>query len=363
MKKKQYRERLSALNPAHARVAPYAHQVIFYLHEYEAGHKIKMLCRWAGLARPTDMNIEIQSRNLFAQSQIDRLAKLLGRTDWKVAFQFECLLRNNLLHVSDVVYIHTNRLAGLYDRFERDEECTDPHHSVAQTLKHLVEQLRGLQDESVQQCIDRVMMAPKETTFDPVAAKMAGGGTFLCHHITFTPTRVVLEGPYITQSNRVIRQFPGFEHYFVRVDFRDENRTQFRWSLDVNGHPILEERVGDILKVRHPFVASDARFWLKFSQQGFDLAGRHLEFLAYSSSALRQHAVWFMIPFEQDGRLVTAESVRKSLGDFSQDETKPAKMAARMARKHASLCNLLAHVVLIPPWQRRSLPLTLALPW
>ncbi|KAF9651464.1 RdRP-domain-containing protein, partial [Thelephora ganbajun] len=312
---KRYRERLSALNPAHARVAPYVHQVIFYLHEHEAAHKIRDLCQWAGLARPTSMEIEIQSRNLFAQSQLDRLAKLLSRTDWKVAFQFESLLRNNLLHVGDVVYIHTNRLAPLYKRFEEDKECTDPHHSVAQILKHLTEQLKSRQqDESVSQCIDRVMMAPKKTSFDPIVGKMAAGGTFLCHHVTFTPTRLMLEGPYITQSNRVIRQFPGFEHYFVRVDFRDESRTRFRWSPDTNGRPILEERVGNILK------------W------GFNLGGRHLEFLAYSSSALRQHAVWFMIPFERDGRLVNAESIRKSLGDFSQDETKPAKMAARMAQ-------------------------------
>ena len=206
------------------------------------------------------MCLEIQSCNLFAQSQIDRLAKLLRRTDWKVAFQFESLLRNNLLHVADVVYMHTNRLAPLIKRFEDDEECTDPQHSVAQTLKHLVEKLQDIGDESVQDCIDKVLMSPKQTSFDPVAAKMATGGTFLCHHVTFTPTRVVLEGPYITQSNRVIRQFPGFEHYFVRVDFRDENRTQFRWSFDVNGHPILEERVGNILKVRRPFLVSDARF-------------------------------------------------------------------------------------------------------
>jgi len=70
-----------------------------------------------------------------------------------------------------------------------------------------------------------------------------------------------------------------------------------------------------------------------------------------------------MIPFEQDGKLVTAESVRKSLGDFSQDETKPAKMAARMARKHPSFYDLLVYVILFPPWQRRSRPLTLASPW
>lgn len=263
---KKYRERLSALNDAHARVAPYVHQVIFYLHEHEAGFKIRELCQWAGLARPAKMEIEIQSRNLFAQSQIDRLAKLLSKTDWKVAFQFECLLRNNLLHVSDVVYIHTNRLAPLYKRFRSDKECADPDHSVAQILKYLVEQLQGRpQDESVSQCIDRIMVAPKKAFFDPVAAKMATGGTFLCHHVTFTPTRMVLEGPYITQSNRVIRQFPGLEHYFVRVDFRDENRTQFRWAFDVNGRPILEERVGDVLKVCRSFPAPGARFWLRFS--------------------------------------------------------------------------------------------------
>lgn len=345
---KNYRERLSALTPAHARVAPYAHQVIFYLHEHEAGLKIKDLCQWAGLARPASMAIEIQSRDLFAQSQLDRLTKLLRTTDWKVAFQFESLLRSNFLHIGDVVYIHTNRLRPLYQRFEVDKDCTDPDHSVAQTLKYLVEQLQNRpQDESVTQCIDKVMMAPKKTAFDPVAGKMATGGTFLCHHVTFTPTRMMLEGPYITQSNRVIRQFPGFEHYFIRVDFRDENRTRFRRVQGVDGRPILEERVGNILKVRHSFLSSCAKSWLEFPQRGFNLAGRHLEFLAYSSSALRQHAVWFMIPFEQEGSLVNAESIRKSLGDFSKDETKPAKMAARMARKHASLWERLVHLILI----------------
>ena len=210
------------------------------------------------------MNIEIQSRNLFAQSQLDRLAKLLSKTDWKVAFQFECLLRNNLLCVDDVVYIHTHRLASLYKKFNIDDECTDSNHSVAQLLKLLVEQLRNRsQDESVTQCIDRVMMIPKSTTFNPVAGKMGTGGTFLCHHVTFTPTRMVLEGPYVTQSNRVIRQYPGLEHFFVRVDFKDENRTQIKWSFDVDGHPILVERVGNVLKVRRSFLAPNTKFRLR----------------------------------------------------------------------------------------------------
>lgn len=261
--KKHVRVRLSSLNPAHARVAPYAHQVLFYLHEYEAGNKIKDLCQWANLSRPASMNIEIQSRNLFAQSQIDRLARLLKKTDWKVAFQIECLLRNNLLCVDDVVYLHTHRLAPLYERFEHDSECADPDHSVAEILKYLVDQLRDRsQDESVTRCIDRAMMSPKRTSFNPVTGKMGTGGTFLCHHVTFTPTRMMLEGPYFTQSNRVIRKFPGFEHFFVRVDFKDENRTQIRWSFDVDGHPMLVERVGNILKVRFASLAPNTRYLL-----------------------------------------------------------------------------------------------------
>lgn len=207
------------------------------------------------------MNIEIQSRNLFAQSQIDRLGRLLSKTDWKVAFQFESLLRNNLLCVGDVVYIHTHRLAPLYKRFEDDEDCIDAHHSVAQILKYLVEQLETRShDESVTQCVDRVMMTPRRTSFDPVSGKMSTGGTFLCHHVTFTPTRMVLEGPYITQSNRVIRQFPGFEHFFVRVDFKDENRTHIKRSFEVDGHPILVERVGNVLKVCPVLIAQNLRF-------------------------------------------------------------------------------------------------------
>lgn len=64
-----------------------------------------------------------------------------------------------------------------------------------------------------------------------------------------------------------------------------------------------------------------------------------------------------MIPFEQDGRLVNAESIRKSLGDFSQDETKPAKMAARMARKHPPLCKVFTYLISDHSLQRRSLRL------
>ncbi|THH11989.1 hypothetical protein EW145_g298 [Phellinidium pouzarii] len=136
-----------------------------------------------------------------------------------------------------------------------------------------------------------------------------------CHHVTFTPTRMLLEGPYVTQSNRVLRRYAGYHDNFLRVDFRDEDRLQYRWDREVDGTTFLQERVGGILK------------------NGFNLAGKYFEFLAYSSSALREHAVWFVSPFHHpDKRSVNAASIRREEGDFSDNLAYPAKFAARLAQ-------------------------------
>ncbi|KAH9945817.1 RNA dependent RNA polymerase-domain-containing protein [Epithele typhae] len=126
---------------------------------------------------------------------------------------------------------------------------------------------------------------------------------------------MVLEGPYVSQSNRVIRQFVGYEDHFLRVDFRDEDRLQYRWAREVDGTTLLHNRVGGVLK------------------KGFELGGRHFEFLAYSSSALREHAVWFMNPFHHKMQgWINAHKIRESLGDFKNVIRYPSKYAARLAQ-------------------------------
>ncbi|KAG5220312.1 RdRP-domain-containing protein [Salix suchowensis] len=158
--------------------------------------------------------------------------------------------------------------------------------------------------------------------WNPLNARLPPG-EFNCCHVTFTPTRLLLEGPYPIQSNRVIRQYSGHEEHFIRVDFRDEDMLQYRWDRAVDGASFVRERVGPTLK------------------EGFELGGRRFEFLAYSSSALREHAVWFMNPFqdEQTGRWVTSEAIRQAQGDFNDLGNKkfylldqPSKYAARLAQ-------------------------------
>ena len=86
--------------------------------------------------------------------------------------------------------------------------------------------------------------------------------------------------------------------------------------MEVDGTTLLLNRVGGVLK------------------NGFDLGGRHFEFLAYSSSALREHAVWFMNPFEHPERgWVDAQKIRDSLGNFDKKlKNIPSKYAARLAQ-------------------------------
>jgi RNA-dependent RNA polymerase len=102
---------------------------------------------------------------------------------------------------------------------------------------------------------------------------------------------------------------------FVRVEFRDEDRLAYRWDGDVDGTWFLQQRVRGILR------------------NGFELGGRNFEFLAYSTSALRDHSVWFVSPFRDpiEG-YVTSEKIRSDLGDFSKLLRMPSKYAARIAQ-------------------------------
>lgn len=78
---------------------------------------------------------------------------------------------------------------------------------------------------------------------------------------------------------------------------------------------MLQDRVGGILK------------------NGLNIAGRHFEFLAYSNSALRSHAVWFVQEFEHHTRpYINAHVIRNNLGDFSRVIHQPSKYAARIAQ-------------------------------
>ncbi|KAF8912009.1 RdRP-domain-containing protein [Gymnopilus junonius] len=311
---RKYKQRIGAIHEGHAIVAPYTPHLRVLLYNTQDRESLRVFCeacKVAGLSdsmiikltHPGALQIEALKNRFFAPKRMYLLHKELGRFDWPIAFQLESLLHNGLLHTGD-----------MDDLIPRISDLKGKHKHrgpifVGEVLRRYNEalQVRPAQ-ESPARCFERVL--EKFVFSDPRDA-------FRCYHVTFTPSRMLLEGPYPSQSNRIIREYEGFEDYFIRVDFRDEDRLQYRWDREVDGTSFLKERVGKTLK------------------QGFELAGRKFEFLAYSSSALRQHAVWFMNPFDDPKKgHVDADSIRNKIGDFGGTELlrQPSKYAARLAQ-------------------------------
>lgn len=308
----KYKHRIGALNEAHRAVAPFAPHLRILLYRYsdqDVLQKFVQMCKASDISENLIIRcgergvpeVDASGRRFFARTTLYQLRREICTFPWVVGFQLEALLHNGILHTEDVrVLLRPVR-----------KLCEEGDHSFVDDF--LRKYGEALQDRSPRTspmaCFDHLRkkyVRPKMTIT-----------TFRCRHVTFTPTRMLFEGPYATQSNRIIRQFSGYEDFFLRVDFRDEDRLQYRWNREVDGASFVRERVGTILK------------------QGFEIAGSHFEFLAYSSSALREHAVWFMSPFQHPKHgSVNSAKIREQIGDFMGTKLmkQPSKYAARLAQ-------------------------------
>ncbi|CAG8468456.1 7511_t:CDS:10 [Scutellospora calospora] len=124
------------------------------------------------------------------------------------------------------------------------------------------------------------------------------------NHATITPIKIYFDGPEYEPSNRILRQYSEYADRFIRVTFKDENFN----SLFINNDDddISNLRIGEKLK------------------NGFTVAGRQYEFLAFSSSQLRESSCWFVSADHE----LNANMIRENMGDFRA----PALCAARMGQ-------------------------------
>ncbi|KAI0775229.1 RdRP-domain-containing protein [Trametes elegans] len=306
---KGYRERLPYLNKAHRCIAQYAYQVRVVLNDPKGKDDLKALCAEAGLRPPVRVPIEVRNCGFFRPQTMEVVREWILGFEWPVAFQLDALIRNGLLHTGDLYELRPD---------VEEMHAADPDFA-ANVLRHFSEKLQSKQrGETVRECFQKTLV-DAQTVEDSLAAEAVpvfqGKGTLKCYHVIVTPTRVVLEGPYDTQSNRVVRMYHDYRINFVRVEFRDENRMSIRWPKDVNGRRLIEQRFGAVLK------------------EGLEIAGRLFRFLGYSNSGLREHTTWFMSDFEHpEEGLVTPDKIRSDLGDFTKVSRIPAKYAARIAQ-------------------------------
>jgi hypothetical protein len=147
----------------------------------------------------------------------------------------------------------------------------------------------------------------------------------LIRKIYITPSNILYEGPFSEEKCAVTREFVHCHDRFLRVSFRDEGEQTviiyFKFLLSFysdyrqlhnynNNMTQLYERIKSILI------------------NGVNVCDRKYEFLAFSSSQLREHSCW-MFASMNDG--ITADTIREWMGDF--ESVRPvAKFAARVSK-------------------------------
>ncbi|KAI6677201.1 hypothetical protein NL676_037997, partial [Syzygium grande] len=144
-------------------------------------------------------------------------------------------------------------------------------------------------------------------------------GLVYVHRVQITPCRVYFFGPEINVSNHVLRSYSKYIDNFIRISFVDEDLDKMH-STDLSprtasrhGRTDIYERILSILK------------------NGIRIGNKKFEFLAFSSSQLRENSAWMFAPTNG----CTAETIRAKMGDFSEIRN-VAKYASRLGQSLSS---------------------------
>ncbi|KAI7725319.1 hypothetical protein M8C21_029667, partial [Ambrosia artemisiifolia] len=139
-------------------------------------------------------------------------------------------------------------------------------------------------------------------------------GLVYVRRVQITPSKVYFCGPEVNVSNRVLRQYSNYIDNFLRVSFLDEELEKL-YSTD------LAPKVGRDGDTR---TALYKRI-LSILKNGITIGNKKFEFLAFSSSQLRDNSAWM---FASTGA-TNAAVIRNWMGDFSSIKN-VAKYAARL---------------------------------
>lgn len=333
------RQRWSYFDTDHGPIAPYTSLAIRLECNSQADiNTFRTFARRAHTHVAT-FSIPVERRGVFSKEWREQYYTWTVGLPWLVAFRVEALLRSWLVDMSEIMALRqpierilrthgreytvellrefAARLKALFwygeDQSSRsgdESDSTDFRYTATSTVTELFALIAS-------RFVYKPLVTPAMSD-DPTAP-------FNCLHLTVTPTTMVLDGPYPERSNRVMRTYYRNQDCFLRVSFQDENRLQYRFDRDVDGRDFINRRVKGILL------------------DGIDIAGAHFEFLAYSQSALKEHAVWFVKRFRYldpsgNSHLVDASTIIDSLGNFHDLEFDPmlihcpARYAARISQ-------------------------------
>ena len=268
------RNRESAFEEEQQAIIPFVNVVRFRFDHYSGGVKFRSKMelidrRVHGYRGPRPVR-----QGMFTARSLGDLQDWCKRQDYPIAFQVHAMLCKRL--ISPTMLLDLVPTIGQIIQELNSDEVVD----ILKRFGHFInEPEEGMEDWRPRQflrfCIDnratnvvRRVVSPEESS-----------RLFECYHVTITPTSQLLSGPIPETSNRVLRWYSEYQHHFIRVEFAEEDGNNLRLDREVDSPKFVQKRFGGVLK------------------NGIKVAGRRFEFLAYSQSALREHAVWFISPF------------------------------------------------------------------
>ncbi|CAE6500268.1 unnamed protein product [Rhizoctonia solani] len=308
------RDRLSALDERHERIAPYASRWIKLMFHEDSKAPDEEMCEMAGLPLPAiDPPLTFSKLDMYSPRNIALVEKWFqgGSMHWDVAFQIEALFRNGALVPTELLAIKPvveklakeskDQAADALRTFRADIQGAGAHKTFNDfENKNVVEEFN-----------EHLRKSAQSMPWERIGMSKA---SFMCYHVKITPTAVHLNGPLEEQSNRVIRRYPGYETHFIRVTFTDEadDRTRFEFEVDTKG--FTQKRVGQFLR------------------NEIQVCDRKYELLGYSQSGFRENACFFISPFEWRDEIINGEYIRRTLGNFDKVIDCPARYGARMSQ-------------------------------
>uniref|UniRef100_A0A7N0TG81 RNA-dependent RNA polymerase n=1 Tax=Kalanchoe fedtschenkoi TaxID=63787 RepID=A0A7N0TG81_KALFE len=143
-------------------------------------------------------------------------------------------------------------------------------------------------------------------------------GLVYIRRVQITPTKVYFCGPEINVSNRVLRHYRDDTDNFLRVNFIDEDWDKMH-STDLSPRSSAAARTKIYSRI------------LNVLREGIVIGDKKFEFLAFSSSQLRDNSTWMFA--SRPG--LDAGCIRKWMGDFHRIRN-VAKYAARLGQSFGS---------------------------
>ena len=132
----------------------------------------------------------------------------------------------------------------------------------------------------------------------------------LCRRAVMTPSRIVLEYPFLSLPNRAIRTHKNLNQNFLRVSFQTDEFNRGYYMNDDD--PVL-------MHIQKKMTT------------GFRIGSKTPKFLHYSNSQMKSHSCWFMHESEE----LTYKDFMETIGKFDKNTT-VSKNASRKGQAFSS---------------------------